>query len=114
MPARSPGCWRWNRRSLTDGDERTYQVYGQVFFASADQFTDGFDFKEVIERVVIDVSQAHFWDLTGVGALDKVVLKFRREGTVVTLVGMNEASTTIVDRLGTYDKPDALEMMMKH
>jgi len=97
-----------------DGEERTYQVFGQVFFASADQFTAGFDFKEVIERVVIDVSQAHFWDLTGVGALDKVVLKFRREGTAVELVGMNEASTTIVDRLATYDKPDALELMLKH
>ena len=97
-----------------DGEERTYQVYGQVFFASADQFAAGFDFKEVIERVVIDVSQAHFWDLTGVGALDKVVLKFRREGTDVELVGMNEASTTIVDRLATYDKPDALELMLEH
>ena len=98
----------------TDGNQRNYQVYGQVFFASADQFAAGFDFKEVIERVVIDVSQAHFWDLTGVGALDKVVLKFRREGTAVELVGMNEASSTIVDRLATYDKPDALELMLKH
>ncbi|MBX3051118.1 MAG: SulP family inorganic anion transporter [Caldilineaceae bacterium] len=97
-----------------DGNQRTYQVFGQVFFASAEQFAAGFDFKEVIERVVIDVSQAHFWDLTGVGALDKVVLKFRREGTAVELVGMNEASTTIVDRLATYDKPDALELMLKH
>ena len=97
-----------------DGNQRAYRVYGQVFFASADQFSAGFDFKEVIERVVIDVSQAHFWDLTAVGALDKVVLKFRREGTVVDLVGMNEASATIVDKLAIYDKPGALEMMSKH
>lgn len=97
-----------------EGTQRDYKVYGQVFFASADQFSAGFDFKEVIERVVIDVSQAHFWDLTAVGALDKVVLKFRREGTTVDLVGMNEASATIVERLAIYDKPDALELMMKH
>lgn len=96
------------------GSERRYRVYGQVFFASAEQFAGAFDFKEVIERVVIDVSQAHFWDLTGVGALDKVVLKFRREGTTVELVGMNEASTTLVDRLATYDKPDALELVTEH
>lgn len=97
-----------------DGELRTYQVYGQVFFASAEQFAASFDFKEVIGQVVIDVSQAHFWDLTGVGALDKVVLKFRREGTTVELVGMNEASSTIVERLATYDKPDALELMLEH
>jgi SulP family sulfate permease len=99
---------------VADGDQRVYTVYGQVFFASADQFSAGFDFKEVIDRVTIDVSQAHFWDLTAVGALDKVVLKFRREGTTVDLVGMNKASATIVDQLAIYDKPDALELMMKH
>jgi SulP family sulfate permease len=97
-----------------DGSHRTYTVYGQVFFASANQFTAAFDFKEVIEHVTVDVSQAHFWDLSAVGALDTVVLKFRREGTTVELIGMNEASATIVDRLATYDKPDALELMMKH
>jgi SulP family sulfate permease len=96
------------------GNQRVYRVYGQVFFASADQFIAAFDFKEVIERVVIDVTQSHFWDLTAVGALDKVVLKFRREGTEVELLGLNEASATIVDKLAIYDKPDALELMMKH
>ncbi|NJN83051.1 MAG: SulP family inorganic anion transporter [Caldilineaceae bacterium] len=97
-----------------DGNQRVYKIHGQVFFASADKFSAGFDFKEVIERVVIDVSRAHFWDLTAVGALDKVVLKFRREGTTVEIVGMNRESATIVEQLAIYDKPDALELMMKH
>lgn len=97
-----------------DGNERTYTAFGQIFFASAEKFTASFDFKEVVERVVIDMSQAHFWDLTGVGALDKVVLKFRREGTEVELIGMNAASATLVSKLAVYDKPDALELMPKH
>jgi SulP family sulfate permease len=97
-----------------DKQHRTYTVEGQVFFASADSFTDAFDFKEVVEKVTIDVSRAHFWDLSAVGALDKVILKFRREGTDVELIGMNEASATIVDRLAIHDKPDALELMLKH
>jgi len=97
-----------------DGQRRTYRVYGQLFFASADQFAAAFDFKEVISHVTIDVSDAHFWDLSAVGALDKVVLKFRREGTEVELIGMNEASATIVDRLAIHDKPDAVELMHKH
>lgn len=95
-------------------NKRTYIVYGQIFFASADQFANAFDFKEVVEHVVIDVRQAHFWDLSAVGALDKVVLKFRREGTSVDLLGMNDASATLVDRLGIHDKPDALELMVNH
>ena len=97
-----------------DGPARHYTVTGQVFFASAEAFIAGFDFKEVLERVRIDVSRAHFWDLSAVGALDKVVLKFRREGTQVELIGMNEASATLVDRLGVHDKPDAVERLSGH
>jgi SulP family sulfate permease len=97
-----------------DGEVRTYVVQGQVFFASAPEFLSGFDFKEAVAKVRIDVSQAHFWDLTAVGALDKVVLKFRREGAEVEIMGMNEASATIVDRLAQHDKPGALERMLGH
>jgi SulP family sulfate permease len=66
-----------------------------------------FDYKEVIEAVRIDVSRAHFWDVTAVSALDKAVVKFRREGTDVEVIGLNEASATMIDRFGTHDKPDA-------
>jgi len=97
-----------------DKEMRTYKVYGQVFFASAEVFLNSFDFKEVVRHVTIDVSSAHFWDLSAVGALDKVVIKLRREGTSVDLAGMNVASATIVDRLAVYDKPNALELMPKH
>ncbi|PZO07580.1 MAG: sodium-independent anion transporter [Lysobacteraceae bacterium] len=96
------------------GQARAYTVTGQVFFASADAFVAGFDFKEVMARVVIDVSHAHFWDLSAVGALDKVVLKFRREGTAVEVIGLNAASATLVDRLGVHDKPDAERLMGGH
>jgi SulP family sulfate permease len=100
--------------SQDEGKARTYTVTGQVFFASADAFAAGFDFKEVLERVTIDVSRAHFWDLSAVGALDKVVLKFRREGTAVDIIGLNQASATLVDRLGVHDKPDAERLMGGH
>jgi len=97
-----------------DGRTRNYDVVGQVFFASSKRFTAGFDFKEAIERVTIDVSRAHFWDITAVEALDNVVVKFRREGTEVEVMGMNQASATLVDRFGVHDKPDAVEKLMGH
>jgi sulfate permease, SulP family len=95
------------------GRARSYVVTGQVFFASADTFVAGFDFREVLERVRIDVSGSHFWDLSAVGALDRVVLKFRREGAEVEIIGLNQASATLVTRLGVHDKPDA-ERLMGH
>jgi len=50
-----------------DGATRTYRIGGQVFFASSDSFVEAFDFKEVLDRVVIDVSNAQFWDISAVG-----------------------------------------------
>ncbi|KFX71544.1 sulfate transporter [Pseudomonas taeanensis MS-3] len=97
-----------------DGSLRTYRVVGQVFFSSADKFTAAFDFKEALDKVVIDLSRAHFWDITAVAALDKVVLKLRREGTEVEVLGLNQASATIVDRFGVHDKPDAVDSLMDH
>jgi SulP family sulfate permease len=93
---------------------RTYTVVGQVFFTSSEKFIESFDFKEAVENVVIDVSRAHFWDITAVAALDKAVVKFRREGAEVEVLGLNKASATIVDRFGVHDKPDAVERLMDH
>lgn len=97
-----------------DGRMRTYTVLGQVFFASADRFSNAFDYKEAIGKVRIDVSRAHLWDITGVSALDKVVLKFRREGIEVEVVGLNEASATMVDKFGIHDKDGAVDIMLGH
>ncbi|WP_205758582.1 SulP family inorganic anion transporter [Qingshengfaniella alkalisoli] len=97
-----------------DGRQRTYQFHGQLFFASADQFAKAFDYNEALERVVIDVSRAHIWDISSVAVLDMAVLKFRREGAEVEIIGMNEASKTIVDKLGVHDKPGAMDELLGH
>ena len=93
---------------------RTYQVHGQLFFASADAFTQGFDLTERLDRVVIDLTQAHLWDSSAVGAVDKVVLRFRRKGALVELVGLNEASRTLLDRLAVHDKEGAMTGLAGH
>ena len=97
-----------------DGRVRTYIVEGQLFYGSVEDFMNAFDFKEALDRVVIDVSRAHIWDISSVQALDMAVLKFRRDGAEVEIVGMNEASETIVDKLATHDKPGAMDQLMSH
>jgi len=97
-----------------DGRTRTYVVTGQVFFASAENFIKAFDYKEVIDNVCIDVSRSHFWDITAISALDKVVLKFRREATSVEIIGLNEASATMVDKFAVHNKDGAADMLMGH
>ncbi|GJD88387.1 C4-dicarboxylic acid transporter DauA [Methylobacterium hispanicum] len=87
-----------------DGRVRTYRVTGQIFFASAGGFGDAIDVLEPLEGIVIDVHAAHFWDISAVGALDRVVTKARRQGRQVTVIGLNAASATLVERFGTHDK----------
>ncbi|MCC5995703.1 MAG: SulP family inorganic anion transporter [Oceanicaulis sp.] len=97
-----------------DGRERVYTVSGQLFFASSEDFMKAFDFREVLDTVTIDLSNAHIWDLSSVAAVDMAVLKFRREGADVVLKGMNDASRTLVDRLGIHDEPGALDRLTGH
>ncbi|WAC25523.1 SulP family inorganic anion transporter [Ancylobacter sp. SL191] len=82
----------------------TFVVSGQIFFASSEVFLAAFDFENPAREVVIDVTHAHFWDITAVGALDKAVLKFRKAGASVEVIGLNEASATMVDRFAVHDK----------
>ena len=97
-----------------DGTARTYIIEGQLFFASSENFTAAFDFKEALEKVIIDVCNAHIWDITSVAALDMVVLKFRREGAETEIIGLNEASETILGKLATHDEPGALDRLLGH
>ncbi|MBB1306115.1 SulP family inorganic anion transporter [Pseudoalteromonas sp. Hal273] len=93
-------------------DKITYEVVGQVFFASAEQFIASFDFKNAVSNVVIDLTHAHFWDITGVSSLDKVVIKFRREGATVSIIGMNSATETVIDKFGVHNNPEEVEKLL--
>jgi SulP family sulfate permease len=95
-----------------DNTIKTYKFVGQVFFNSADKFYEAFDFKEVLDKVIIDLTRAHFWDISAVNALDKAVIKLRREGAEVEIIGQNEASKTIIDRFGIHDDPQEIEKIM--
>ncbi len=92
-----------------DGQTRTYRVVGQLFFASVEDFTRAIDFREKVNAVVIDVVDAHIWDISSVAALDMAVSKFGRSGIPVRIHGMNRASETVVDRLTIHERPGALD-----
>lgn len=85
-----------------DRAARVYRYQGQVFFASTGRFADAIDFNDDAPAVVIDLSGAHFWDISAVDALEKTVAKLRRAGKTVEVIGLNEASATMV---GKYASP---------
>ncbi|RIV88353.1 SulP family inorganic anion transporter [Aurantiacibacter xanthus] len=93
---------------VREGDKAVYRVTGQIFYASVSRFyaqlgPEG-DFADAADHVVIDVTGAHFWDISAVGALDKVVERMRRHGRSVQVVGLNQASADLVDKFALTDK----------
>ena len=92
------------RELSANGLEATYKVNGQIFFASVDRFTRAFQAEDTANRVLIDVTAAHFWDISGVGALDKIVARLRNSDLDVEVIGYNRASADIVDRFALHDK----------
>lgn len=93
--------------SERERDTRVYRVTGQIFFATADAFHAAFDFREEeVKQVVIDLGAAHFWDITAINALDRVVLKFRNRGIAVETVGVNKVTAAMIERLAVHDKAD--------
>jgi SulP family sulfate permease len=93
-----------DRQVSGEGRLATYFVSGEIFFASVDRFNRAFSLGEESDRVVIDVSSAHFWDISGVGALDKIVAHLQRDGREVEVIGYNRASADLVDRFALHDK----------
>ena len=88
-----------------DGSHRIYSVSGQIFFVSRDEFFEAFDFEEFVDRITIDLTHAHLWDQGAVAVLDKIVNKFRRAGAEVEVIGLNEASATLVNKLAIHSRP---------
>ena len=91
--------------------ELHYQVIGQVFFASAEKLFSAFEFSYATDRVVIDLTRAHFWDITAVAALDQIVIKYQRLSAEVSVIGMNEASKTVIDKFGTHQDSQTIEKL---
>lgn len=102
----------WKKSYEETSSTRVYKFIGQVFFNSAERFANAFDYKEEVKNVIIDVTRAHFWDISAVYALDKAVIKLRKMGKEVEIVGQNEATRTIIDRFGVHDKPSEIEKVM--
>ncbi|MFC5225472.1 SulP family inorganic anion transporter [Streptomyces fimbriatus] len=82
-----------------DGKQVVYSVTGELFFASSNDLVHQFDYKDDPDDVVIDLSGTHIWDASSVAALDAIETKYAQRGKKVTIVGLNEPSADMHQRL---------------
>ena len=86
-------------RRQVGGGAVTYTVDGELFFASSNDLYTQFEYAEDPARVVIDLSGSHVWDASTVAALDAITEKYHRYGKTVEVVGLNQASADMRERL---------------
>lgn len=106
--ARSVGKLVEIEHTESPGGGSVYVVRGELFFVSVEQFVAAFDFRTPADEVEIDLAQAHVWDGSAVAALDRVVLELRSRGAQVRVTGLNARSSALLERIGTYDRPDVV------
>jgi high affinity sulfate transporter 1 len=94
--------------------KKVYRVSGQLFFASVTDFVESFDFTEDVKEVTLDLTNAHLWDDSAVGAIDKIVLKYHQNGVRVNLTGLNSESNKLMDKLAVHNKPGGLDKVVNH
>ena len=95
-------------------NKKYYRVSGQLFFASVTDFVECFNYNDDVKEVNIDLTEAHLWDDSAVGAIDKIVIKYHQNGIKVNLVGLNKESNKLIDKLAVHNKPGGLEKVVGH
>lgn len=100
--------------SAEGSHKKVYHVSGQLFFASVTDFINSFDYKENVDEIELDLSNAHLWDDSAVGAIDKVVIKYHQNGVKVNLKGVNKESNKLLEKIAVHNKPGGLEKVAGH
>jgi SulP family sulfate permease len=77
----------------------TYRVNGELFFASSNELYTRFEYALDPEQVVIDLHASHLWDASTIASLDAITEKYRQHGKLVRIVGLNDASVRMRERL---------------
>ncbi|MFC0273477.1 SulP family inorganic anion transporter [Metabacillus herbersteinensis] len=100
--------------SAEGSTKKVYRVYGQLFFASVTEFVESFNYKEEVKEIDLDLTQAHLWDDSAVGAIDKVIIKYHQNGVKVNLIGVNTESNKLLDKIAVHNKPGGLNKVVNH
>lgn len=100
--------------SSDQSSKKIYRVSGQLFFASVTDFVESFNYRENVKEVDLDLTNAHLWDDSAVGAIDKVIIKYQQNGVKVNLIGVNTESNKLMEKISVHNKPSGLTKVANH
>ncbi|WP_417234287.1 SulP family inorganic anion transporter [Arthrobacter sp.] len=83
-----------------EDETATYTVDGELFFASSNDLYTQFQYAIDPPRIVIDMHTSHLWDASTIAALDSITDKYEKYGKDVKVIGLNDASFSMRERMG--------------
>ncbi len=98
-------------REQQEGDEKTYQLEGPLFFGSSAAFGELFSPENDPQNVVIDFARTRVMDSSGVEAIDKLSTRYQQAGKTLRLRHLSEDCISLLRKAGPYcmhelDNPD--------
>ena len=73
------------RKHIDDKGVKHYEIYGPLFFGSAQAFSEKFDVLNDPEEVVIDFSESRIVDMSGIEAVNRLTERYHKQGKTLHL-----------------------------
>ena len=73
------------RKYIDENGVKHYEIYGPLFFGSAQAFAEKFDVKNDPDSVIIDFKESRVNDMSGIEALNKITERYFKAGKEIHL-----------------------------
>jgi len=87
---------RIRARKSHDGDTKTYEIWGPLFFGSIQAFNSKFDVQGDPQNVQIDFIESRISDHSAIEALYNLVIKYQKAGKTVKLKHLSDDCTQLM------------------
>ncbi|MEG0256306.1 MULTISPECIES: STAS domain-containing protein [Lactobacillales] len=81
----------------------TIYISGQLFFASANSLTEYFEKQDPQEKIIIDLSNVHIWDESGIEALTATLDILEKRFYSYKIVGLQTTNAKLNARIGSIN-----------
>ncbi len=81
-----------------DNNQKTYKLWGPLFFGSITSFKELFTHKEDPEIIVVDFSESRVWDHSALKAIKSLAHKYNCLGKTLKLKGLSEDCVILLNR----------------
>ena len=80
--------------------EKTYKLFGPLFFGSIDSFNQIFSPKNDPKNIIIDFNNSRVWDHSALEALKKIAKKYQKLNKNITYKGLSKDCASLLSKSG--------------